>query len=88
MQDTAPGKQRLADFIANGKVHVGERVHVNKQTAEFATIVDGQHVEYKGEKMLINTWGQKMTGWSSISIYDSVILARNGQPLKSLRDNA
>ena len=86
-QDVASGKQRLSDFIKDGKVHVGERVYVKKHPLEFATIVDGQYVEYKGHKMLINNWGQQMTGWSSISIYDSVLLARNGQPLKSLRDD-
>ena len=85
-QNDTPGKQRLSDFIESGKVQVGERVYVKKQPNEFASIVDGQYVEYNGQKMLINTWGQKMTGWSSISIYDSVMLARNGQPLKSLRD--
>ncbi len=63
-QDAMPGKQRLSDFITNGKVHVGERVYVKKQPLEFATIVDGQYVEYKGQKMLINTWGQQLTGWN------------------------
>ena len=86
-QDDIPGKQRLLDFIQNGKIQVGERVYVKKQPTEFAKIVDGQSVEYNGQQMLINTWGQKMTGWSSISIYDSVLLARNGQPLRTLRED-
>ncbi len=40
----------------------------------------------KGEKLAINTWGQQMTGWSSISIYNNVFLVRTGQPLKNLRE--
>jgi hypothetical protein len=35
--------------------------------------------------MAINAWGQEVTGWSSINIYASVHLERNGQPLKALR---
>ena len=76
-QDAALNRQKLADFIAAGKIQVGERVYTKKQPTEFAVIVDGQYVTYKGQKMLINTWGQQMTGWESISIYASVFLARN-----------
>jgi formate hydrogenlyase subunit 4 len=69
-----------------GKVHIGERVFTKKKPTQFATIIDGETVEYRGEKLPINTWGQQMTGWSSISIYNSVFLARTGQPLKNLRE--
>jgi hypothetical protein len=81
-----PMKPRLKDLISAGKVLIGERVFTKKQPDEIATIVDGDTVEYRGERLLINTWGQRMTGWSSISIYDSVFLVRTGQPLKNLRD--
>ncbi|MBV9864639.1 MAG: DUF262 domain-containing protein [Abitibacteriaceae bacterium] len=79
------GKPRLKDMISSGRVRVGERVYTRKQPTCFATIIDGETVEYEGERILINTWGQKMTGWPSISIYQSVLLERNGQPLEKLR---
>lgn len=81
-----PTKPRLKDLISSGKIHIGEHVFTKKQPDQFATIVDGDLVEYRGEILPINTWGQKMTGWSSISIYHSVFLARTGQPLNDLRE--
>jgi hypothetical protein len=79
-------KLRLRDLIYAGKVHIGERIFTKKQPERTATIVDGDTVEYQGEILPINTWGQRMTGWSSLSIYNSVFLVRTGQPLKSLRE--
>lgn len=79
-------KPRLKDFIQAGKVHVGERIFTKKRPDQTATIVDGDTVEYQGELLPINTWGQRMTGWSSISIYNSVFLVRTGQPLNTLRE--
>ena len=79
------GKERLKDMLADGRVRVGDRVYVRKQPDRFATIVNGETVEYEGQEMPINSWGQLMTGWPSISIYDSVILERTGQALKNLR---
>jgi hypothetical protein len=37
------------------------------------------------DHLQIHCWGQQITGWSSINIYESVYLERTGQPLKSLR---
>ncbi len=82
----AHSKPRLKDLISSGKVSIGERIYTKKQPNLFATIVDGETVEYKGQKLPINTWGQQMTGWSSISIYNNVCLARTGQPLNNLRE--
>ena len=79
-------KPRLKDLIASGKIRIGEQVCTRKRPLEIATIVDGDYVDYRGERLLINTWGQRMTGWSSISIYDSVLVASTGRPLKELRD--
>ena len=80
-------KAKLKDLLALGKVQAGEQVYTRKRPDQFAIIVDGDTVNFNGQIMLINTWGQQMTGWSSISIYDSVFLKRTGQPLKTLRDS-
>ena len=79
-------KPRLKDMILQGNVKVGERVFTRKNPTRFASIRDGEHVEFEGQVITINSWGQLMTGWSSISIYDSVLLERTGKPLKSLRE--
>lgn len=76
---------RLKDMIADGRVQIGEEVFVRRHPDSFAKIVSSDLVEYEGNKYPINLWGQKMTGWSSISIYESVLLKRTGQSLGRLR---
>lgn len=80
-----PLRPRLKDLIAIGKVFVGEHVYINKHPEQIATIVDGDTVEYKGKYQSINTWGQLITGWASINIYNYVYLERTGQSLEKLR---
>lgn len=79
-------KARLRDMIADGRVNIGDRVFVRKHPELYATIVgqDGT-VEYNGERYAINAWGQRITGWPTINIYESVLLERTGEPLDSLR---
>jgi hypothetical protein len=79
-------KARLKDMIASNKVSPGDRVFTLKQPTQFATIIDGDTVEFEGQQVSINTWGQQMTGWSSINIYAHVHLERTGLPLESLRE--
>jgi hypothetical protein len=79
-------KPRLKDLIAAGKVYVGEKVYTSKKPNDFALILDGENVDYQNQIMLINTWGQKMTGWASINIYDSVYLERTQKPLGAMRE--
>jgi hypothetical protein len=76
---------RLKHMVADGRVQIGEEVFVRQHPHSFAKIISAELVEYEGNKYPINSWGQKMTGWSSISIYESVLLKRTGQPLGRLR---
>ncbi len=76
---------RLPNMIADGRVHVGERVYVAAHPDKLATIVSGNQVEYEGQRMAIIVWGRQITGWPSISIYASVYLERTTQPLGALR---
>ena len=79
-------RARLKDMLVDGKVQVGERVFVQKQPERYATIINGEMVEFEDQMLRINTWGQQMMGWPTINIYASVILERTGQPLGSLRE--
>ncbi|NTW03655.1 MAG: DUF262 domain-containing protein, partial [Oscillochloris sp.] len=88
-EDDAPrssGPDRLPEMLADGRVQAGERVYVAAHPDKLATIVSGNLVEYEGQRMSINTWGQQITGWSSIRIYTSVYLERTGKPLGALRE--
>ena len=79
------GAIKLKDLIDLGLVLIGDSVYVKKRPDQFGSIVDGETVEYKGQRLPINLWGQKMTGWPSISIYASVYLVRTGQTIGALR---
>jgi len=84
----APSKKpRFKDIVASGRIKQGDRLYTRKNPDRIATVVDGETVEYEGLLYPINVWGEKATGWSSINIYDSVILERTGQALRSLRED-
>jgi hypothetical protein len=83
--NTSPKKSRLQDMIDDGRINIGDEVYVRKQPNNFAKIINGEMVEYKGRKLTINKWGQEMTGWSSINIYDSILMRSTNQPIRSLR---
>jgi hypothetical protein len=79
-------KSSLTDMIKDKRVVMGDRVYVRKQPDRYATIVEPNgNVEYEGQRYSMNEWGQMMTGWSSISIYESVLLERTGEPIGKLR---
>lgn len=44
-----------------------------KENSE-AIVIDGKYVDYHGEQMPYNSWGKKVTGWSSISIPGHAVL--------------
>ncbi len=80
-------RMRLKDLIAQGRIKIGDRVYTQKKKMSFASILDSEYVEFEGSKMLINSWGQMMTGWQSISIYASVYLERTGDTIGALRNS-
>lgn len=82
-----PRRGKFKDIVASGRVKKGDRLYTRKKPDAFATVIDGDIVEYEGSRYPINVWGEKVTGWSSINVYDSVILERTGKPLRSLREN-
>ncbi len=80
-------KEYLKDMLVSGKVQVGDRVYTAKRPDLVATIIDGNTVEFQGRRLPINSWGMMVTGWSAISIYNSVFLERTRKPLGVLREN-
>lgn len=54
-------------------------------SASAARVLDGQTVEFKGERLSYNDWGQRVTGWTSIRIYTMACLP-DGRTLDQLRD--
>jgi hypothetical protein len=78
-------RDRLPAMIADGRVLIGEGVYVTGHPDKPARLIGGNDVEFEGNRMTINAWGQHITGWLSINIYASIYLERTKQPLEALR---
>jgi len=50
-----------------------------------ATVIDYKRVEYNGKRMSFNRWGEKVTGWSAISIYEWAMIKDSEKTLDQLR---
>ena len=53
--------------------------------ASMAEVIDERFVNYKGNKITYNQWGQYVTGWSSICIYAWAVKLDCDKTLDSLR---
>lgn len=65
----------------------GDELYIRNQEKEksLATVIDERYVNYKGQKMIYNQWGQEVTGWSSICIYEWAVKSDCEKTLDSLR---
>lgn len=76
----------FAAMLSDGRIKVGDRLYVQGHPAQLATVRADGKVEFGGRSLPINTWGQEVTGWKSLNIYEAVVLERAAQPLKMLRN--
>ncbi len=61
---------KMADLIEEGIVNIGDELYITlKPDTSKAILIDSKYVQYNGEKITINDWGCKVTGWKSIRIY-------------------
>ena len=68
---TLPGMDKLFEW---GIIEAGDAVVIKNRDNSEATVIDSKYVDFKGEKLTFNKWGQKVTGWSSIRIYDWALI--------------
>lgn len=70
MEAMLPKMDKLIEFNI---VKPGDELYITanfvNQEESKATLIDEKYVLYKNEKMTLNEWGCKVTGWSSIRIY-------------------
>lgn len=76
--------QSIQDLIDLGRLKIGETLSIRGRTDSGARVVDGRHVEFKGDAITFNEWGQRVTG-SANSIYKIACLP-DGRTLADLRD--
>ncbi|EPY2306203.1 hypothetical protein ACXATD_001861 [Clostridium sporogenes] len=79
---TFPGMDKLFEW---GIIKSGDAVVIKNRYNSEATVIDSKYVDFKGEKLTFNKWGQKATGWSSIRIYDWVLIKGNDKTLHEMR---
>lgn len=61
---------KMDKLIEYGIVAPGDKLYITCRADDSeATLLDSKHVDYNGEKMTLNEWGCKVTGWRSIRIY-------------------
>jgi len=79
--------QSTQDLIELGRLKVGDTLSLRGRDDSTVRVLDGRHVEFKGERMTFNEWGQRVTGWPSVRIYTMACLL-DGRTLDQLRDKS
>lgn len=72
-------------MIEQGLVKLGDKIYVISKPDELATIVDDQHVKYRGETISMNAFGKKVTGWKAIQSYKEMRVVGSDRTLDDLR---
>jgi hypothetical protein len=88
-QDPKPRKrlQTTQDLVELGRLPVGTTLTIRGRENSAARVLDGRQVEFRGERITFNKWGQRVTGWPTIQIYAWACLP-DGRTLADLRDPA
>lgn len=77
---------RLPQMIEWGVVvPMEDKLYVQGHQDQPALLLDAYRVAFNGEPMPINDWAKSMYGWTSINVYESVIVEREGKSLDDLR---
>jgi hypothetical protein len=76
---------RMAALFDWNILKVGDALEIKNYNDSNAVVVDHKTVEFKGKKISFNDWGQTVTGWSSICIYEWAILKSAGKTLHQIR---
>lgn len=64
---------RMKKLFEWGLIGPRDRLRIKNYDDSEAEVISEKYVDYKGEKLTYNQWGQKVTGWSAICIYEWAI---------------
>ena len=76
---------RMDELFEWQLIKAGDSLEIKDFESSEAIIVDETFVRFNGEKISYNNWGKKVTGWSSISIYEWAVLSSTKRTLHELR---
>ena len=67
LEASLPKMDKLIEF---GLIKKGDKIYLTlKPDESVATLIDEKYVDFNGEKITLNEWGCRVTGWQSIRIY-------------------
>jgi hypothetical protein len=75
---------RMPKLMEWGIVQKGMALKIKNYEDSTAVVQDATTVRFKDKEMSFNDWGQQVTGWSAISIYDWATTPEN-KTLSELR---
>lgn len=62
-----------------------QKVYIKNKADSEAVIIDENTVSFNGETMTYNEWAKKVTGWSAMSVYESIIPEGETRTLHEIR---
>ena len=82
------GLPKMDKLIEFGLIHKGDNVYIrlNNPDESVATLIDDKYVNYKGEKLSVNEWGCKVSGWRSINVYAYMAIVGEDETLQMKRE--
>lgn len=66
-------------------IEIGDEVYLKKYEDQVAKIKNSSEVNYNDNSLRFNEWGQRITGWSAINIYEWTIHKKTQKTLDELR---
>ncbi len=77
---------KMDKLIKFGIVKPGDKLYIIVKPKEsVATLIDEKYVEFNGEKLTLNEWGCRVTGWNSIGIYAYTAIVGENETLHHKR---
>lgn len=76
---------RMDKLFEWGVIKCEDTVVIKNFDNSDATVIDTKNVEYNGQKLTFNQWGEKVTGWSALSVYEWTIVKGSEKTLHEIR---
>ncbi|PAE37599.1 hypothetical protein [Bacillus sp. 7884-1] len=76
---------KMPQLFEWGIMQANQEIYIKKYPEQKAKVVDENTVIYQNETMSYNDFGKKVTGWSSLSVYEWLVVEGQMQTLHELR---
>lgn len=76
---------RMDKLFEWGVIKTGDTVVIKNFDNSEAVVIDTKYVDFEGEKLTFNQWGEKVTGWSALSVYEWTMVKGNENTLHEIR---